>query len=246
MTVDAVTRVKRDIVIANRILAQQNVLDAYGHVSMRHPGDPQKYFLARSLSPAIVEESDIIEFHLDGTPVDPDEKRPLYLERYIHGAAYEKRPEVRAVLHSHADDLLPFSISKTTRLRPVIHNVGDMGEVVPVWDIADKFGHATTLLVTNMDQGRDLAVCLDCNRLALMRGHGFVCVGKSINDLVRLAVYIPRNARVMMAAMRMGEFIPLSSGEVAARQALDTETPALLRGWEFWAREAGVGHLVGD
>ena len=246
MAMDAIKRVKRDVVIANRILARQDVLDAYGHVSIRHPHDPQKYFLARSISPAIVEEDDIVEFHLDGTPVDPAEKRPLYLERFIHGGVYEQRPDVMAALHSHADDLLPFSISKTTRLRPVIHNVGDMGETVPVWDIADKFGDETTLLVTNMAQGRDLAGCLACNRLALMRGHGFVCVGRSINDLVRLSVYIPRNARVMMAAMKMGDFISLSKGEIAARQKLDTETPALLRGWEFWAREAGVGHLVGD
>ena len=241
---DALTRVKRDVVIANRILAKNDVLDAYGHVSMRHPLDPTKYLLARSLSPAIVEEDDIIAFHLDGTPVDPDEKRPLYLERYIHGAAYEARPDVMAVLHSHAEDVLPCSISKKVRLRPVIHNVGDMGAEVPVWDIADKFGDETTLLVTNMAQGRDLAVCLDCNRLALMRGHGFVCVGRSINDLVRLSVFIPRNARVMMNAMRMGEFISLSRGEVEARLKLDTESPALKRGWEFWAREAGVGHLL--
>ncbi len=242
---DALTRVKRDVVIANRILARNDVLDAYGHVSIRHPHDPNKYLLARSLSPAIVEEDDIIEFYLDGTPVH-DEKRPLYLERYIHGGVYERRPDVKAVLHSHAEDVLPFSISKKVRLRPVIHNVGDMGSEVPVWDIADKFGDETTLLVTNMAQGRDLAGCLDCNRLALMRGHGFVCVGRSINDLVRLSVFIPRNARVMMNAMRMGEFIALSQGEVDARLKLDTESPALLRGWEYWAREAGVGHLLED
>jgi HCOMODA/2-hydroxy-3-carboxy-muconic semialdehyde decarboxylase len=168
------------------------------------------------------------------------------LERYIHGGVYERRADVMAVLHSHAEDVLPFTISKKVRLRPVIHNVGDMGREVPVWDIADKFGDDTTLLVTNMAQSRDLAVCLDCNRMALMRGHGFVCVGRSINDLVRLSVFIPRNARVMMNAMRMGEFIALSEGEVQARLKLDTESPALKRGWEYWAREAGVGHLLED
>ena len=126
MHVDAITRVKRDLVIANRILGQQGVLDAYGHVSIRHPHDPQKYFLSRSLSPALVEESDIIEYNLDGTPADGDKRSP-YLERFIHGGVYEKRPGVHAVLHSHAEDLLPFSISKTVRLRPVIHAVGDMG-----------------------------------------------------------------------------------------------------------------------
>ena len=130
---------------------------------------------------------------------------------------------MKAALHSHADEILPFSISKTTRLRPVIHAAGDMGETIPVWDIADKFGDDTTLLVTNMDQGRDLACCLDCNRMALMRGHGFVCVGFSINDLVRLSVYIPRNARTQLAAMQMGEYKALSRGEIEARLKLDTE-----------------------
>ncbi len=242
---DAVTRVKRDLVIANRILARQDVLDAYGHVAMRHPLDPQRYFCARSLSPAIVEVEDIVEFHLDGTPAG-DEKRPLYLERFIHGGVFEARPDMRASLHSHAEDVLPFSISTTTRLRAVIHTIGEIGDDVPTWDIRAKFGDATTMLVTDMAQARDLASCLGCGRMALMRGHGFVAAGRTINDLVRMAVYIPRNARVMMNAMRLGEFISLSPGEIAARAALDPEAPAMKRGWEFWAKEAGAGHLLED
>lgn len=241
---DAIERTIRDVVIANRVLALNKVLDAYGHVSIRHPERPDRYFLARSLSPALVDVDDVIEFNLDGTPIDPNEKRPLYLERFIHGGVYEKRPDVKAALHSHADDLLPFSISKTTKLKPVIHAVGDMGDTVPVWDIADKFGDDTTLLVTNMAQSRDLAGCLGCYRLALMRGHGFVCVGFSINDLVRLSVYIPRNARTQLAAMQMGEYKALSRGEIEARLKLDPESPAMRRGWELWAREAGCGHLL--
>jgi ribulose-5-phosphate 4-epimerase/fuculose-1-phosphate aldolase len=241
---DAIERTIRDVVIANRILALNKVLDAYGHVSIRHPERPDRYFLSRSLSPAQVDVDDVIEFNLDGTPVDPNERRPLCLERFIHGGVYEKRPDVKAALHSHADDLLPFSISKTTKLKPVIHAVGDMGADVPVWDIADKFGDETTLLVTNMAQGRDLAGCLGCYRLALMRGHGFVCVGFSINDLVRLSVYIPRNARTQLAAMQMGEYKALSRGEIEARLKLDSESPAMRRGWEHWAHEAGCGHLL--
>jgi HCOMODA/2-hydroxy-3-carboxy-muconic semialdehyde decarboxylase len=242
---DPVERARRDVVIANRILAQQRVLDAYGHVSIRHPLDPQKYLLARSLSPGIVEVDDIVEFHLDGAPTGP-EKRPLYLERFIHGAVYERRPDVKAVLHSHADDLLPFSISKTTRLRPVIHACGDMGQDIPVWDISRKFGNATSLLVLNMDHGRDLAEALAGHRMALMAAHGFVSTGRSIYDLVRLAVYIPRNARVQLQAMQMGEYRVISPGETQARMDLDPDSPALKRGWEFWGREAGCAHLLDD
>lgn len=241
---DAVERAIRDVVIANRILALHNVLDAYGHVSMRHPERDDRYFLACSISPAIAKIEDIIEFNLDGTPVDVGERRALYIERFIHSGVYETRPDAKAALHSHAEDLLPFSISKKIRLRPVIHNAGDMGHDVPVWDIAEQFGGETTLLVTDIEQGRDLAHCLDRNRMALMRGHGFVSVGRTINDLVRLAVHIPRNARVQLAAMQLGEYKALSRGEVEARLKLDPEAPGMRRGWEYWACEAGCEDLL--
>jgi HCOMODA/2-hydroxy-3-carboxy-muconic semialdehyde decarboxylase len=115
---------------------------------------------------------------------------------------------------------------------------------VLVWDIADNFGDETTLLVTNMEQGRDLAHCLDCSALALMRGHGFVCVGRSIKELVRLSVFIPRNARVQLAAMQMGEYKALSRGEIEARFKLDLDSPGMNRSWEYWAREAGCENLL--
>ena len=242
---DPIERARRDVVIANRILAQQRVLDAYGHVSVRHPLDPNKYLLARSCSPGIVGVEDIVEFHLDGTPTHP-ETRPLYLERFIHGAVYERRADVKAVLHSHADDLLPFSISKTTRLRAVIHSCGDIGHDVPVWDIATNFGDATSLLVLNMEHGRDLAAALADHRIALMAAHGFVATGRTLYELVRLSVYIPRNARVQLQAMQMGEHRVISPGETQARVALDPDSPALMRGWEFWAREAGCEALLGE
>ena len=242
----------RDVVIANRILAHQGVLDAYGHVSMRDPTDSSRFLLSRSLSPGSVTAEDVILFGGDGEPVSPDEKRPLYVERHIHSAVYEKRPDAMAVVHSHAEDVLPFTITKR-KLRPVLHTIGNMGDNIPVWDLATNFGDRTALVVTNMAQGRDLARCLACDRMALMRGHGFVCLGYSIYDLVRLSVYIPKNARVQMAAMRM--CLPaddesgvhyLSTGEIESRLALDPMSPAMLRGWEFWAREAGCGDMLED
>ncbi|MFM1815065.1 MAG: hypothetical protein RLZ98_1760 [Pseudomonadota bacterium] len=237
-------RARRDLVIANRILAHQRVLDAYGHVSVRHPENPDHYLLSRSCSPGIVTEDDIVEFTLEGRPVKP-EKRPLYLERYIHGGVYEARPDVMAVLHSHAEDILPFTVTPVP-FRPVIQAVGDMGRDIPVWDIATNFGDATNLLVVNMAQGRDLAATLAKSRLALMRSHGFVSTGYTLFDVVRLAVYLPRNARVLINAMRISnEVRGLSDGEIAARMDLDPNSPAMIRGWEFWAREAGCADLLG-
>jgi ribulose-5-phosphate 4-epimerase/fuculose-1-phosphate aldolase len=234
----------RDLVVANRILARENVVDAYGHVSVRHPDDPQRFLLATSVAPEMVEEDHIVAFNLDCTPAR-HEGRPLYHERFIHGGIYEARPDVQAVVHAHAEDVLPFSIS-TTALRPVIHSGSFMGAHVPVWDMADRFGPDTNMLVTNMEQARDLARCLGPNNVALMRGHGFSAAAQSLIEVVRMAVYIPRNARVQMNALRLGgEIRPLHDGEIAARDlgykpySLETR-----RAWRYWAHKAGCAHLV--
>ena len=135
----------QDLVIANRILAREEVVDAYGHVSVRHPDDPNRFLIARSLAPELVGAEDIVDLDLDGQPVR-DEQRSLYLERFIHAAIFAARPDVMAVVHAHAEDTLPFSITAATRLRPVIHSGSFVGTEVPVWDIADRFGD-TNLLV---------------------------------------------------------------------------------------------------
>jgi HCOMODA/2-hydroxy-3-carboxy-muconic semialdehyde decarboxylase len=235
-------RALADVVIANRILAHEGIVDAYGHVSVRHPRDPKRYLLARSLSPEMVQQADIMEFDLDGTPAGGDSRQP-YLERFIHGAVYEARPEVAAVVHAHAEDVLPFGITSTP-LRPVIHSGSFMGAEVPVWDIRDRFGD-TNLLVTNMPQGRDLAARLAGNNVALMRGHGFVAAARSLIEVVRMSVYVPRNARVQMAAMQLGEVKPLSRGEIDARNAgYKPHSPETWRAWEYWATRAGCRELL--
>ncbi len=232
----------RDLVVANRILAHEDVVDAYGHVSIRHPHDATRYLLARSLSPELVERDDIMEFQLDGTPVGGDDRQP-YLERFIHGAIYEARPDVHAVVHAHAEAVLPFTIT-TRPLQPVIHSGSFMGFHVPVWDIRDNFGD-TNLLVANMAQGRDLASCLADNSVALMRGHGFAAAARSLIEVVRMSVYVPRNARALLAASGLGDVKALSRGEIDARAAgYKPNSPETWRAWEYWARRAGCGHLL--
>jgi HCOMODA/2-hydroxy-3-carboxy-muconic semialdehyde decarboxylase len=237
-------RIVRDLVIANRVLANEGVVDAYGHVSVRHPDYPDRYLLACSKSPEWVEGGDIMEFSLDGTPIRAD-GRPLYLERFIHGAIYEARPDVHGVVHAHAEAVLPFTITRTP-LRPVIHSGSFMGPEVPVWDIADAFGD-TNLLVANMAQGRDLARGLGRHNVALMRGHGFAAAARSLIEVVRMSVYVPRNARALLAALPLGEVKALSRGEIDARNAgYKPYSPETQRAWEYWARRAGCADLPSD
>jgi ribulose-5-phosphate 4-epimerase/fuculose-1-phosphate aldolase len=234
----------QDLVIANRILANEEVVDAYGHISVRHPDNANRFLIARSLAPELVGPDDIVELDLEGQPVR-EERRSLYLERFIHAAIFAARPEVIAVVHAHAEDTLPFGIAQETKLRPVIHSGSFIGAEVPVWDIADNFGD-TNLLVTNMAQARDLAKCLGANSVALMRGHGFAAAGRSLIEAVRLSVYLPRNARALMRARQLGGAIKyLSQGEIEARnRGYSPYSIETWRAWEYWANKAGCGYLL--
>ena len=234
----------KDLVIANRILAREEVVDAYGHVSVRHPEDPDRFLIACSLAPELVGPEDIVELDLDGRPVNGD-GRSLYLERFIHAAIFKARPEVMAAVHAHAEDTLPFGVAEGARLRPVIHSGSFIGEEVPVWDIADHFGD-TNLLVTNMAQAEDLAQCLGPGNVALMRGHGFAAAARSLIEVVRLSVYLPRNARALMRARQLGGDIKyLTPGEIAARnRGYSPYSVETWRTWEYWANKAGCGHLL--
>jgi len=241
MTHDVLENAMREVVIANRILANERVVDAYGHVSVRHPLDPTRYLLSRSRAPELVERGDVIEFDLEGKAVSGD-ARPPYLERFIHGAIYETRPDVQAVVHAHADAVLPFTVS-TVPLRPVVHMASFIGARLPVWDIRDRFGD-TNLLVVNMAQGRDLAGSLGAERVVLMRGHGFTAAARSLQEVIRMAVYLPLNARVLAEALRLGEVKYLSRGEIDAHASMKPGDPSMYRAWEYWAVRAGCGDLL--
>jgi ribulose-5-phosphate 4-epimerase/fuculose-1-phosphate aldolase len=236
--------VLRDLVIGNRVLSNEGVVDAYGHISARDPESQARFFLSRSLAPEFVDLNDIIEFTLEGEPAQA-ESRPLSIERFIHSSIYSGRPDVMAVVHAHAEDVLPFGISSQP-LVPVIHSGAFIGPEVPVWDIAESFGHETNLLVTNAGQGSDLAQRLGSNNVVLMRGHGFAAAAGSIVDVVRMSIYLPRNARALMNALRLGGVQALSAGEIAARtrSGYRPDSPETWRAWHYWAHRAGCGHLL--
>ena len=231
----------RELVTANRILAREGVVDAFGHISVRTPGASDRFIMSRSRSPELVTLDDLLEFGLDGEPNNPDGPTP-YAERYIHAAIYEARPDVQSVVHNHAHDVIPFGVTGVP-LRPIFRGAARMGREVPVWDIAEKFGD-TNLLVVNLDQGRDLAKSLGENRVVLMRGHGCAVAGDSIYAAVSSSIYTQVNARLQMMAMRMGEVTYLAPGEIEAHQTdRYGATAGRDRAWEYLRRRAGCEDL---
>ena len=227
----------KDLVAANRILAREGICDALGHISVRHPDNPERYFLSRSRSPELVVESDILEFNRDNSPVTATDT-PVYIERPIHGMVYQARPDVVSVIHNHCEEVLPFAITKTP-MRTAIHSARRIGVCVPVWDIKDKFGD-TDLLVTTNEQGADMCTCMGDAKAVLMRGHGCTVTGNSIQDAVHSAIGMKKNARAIFTGMALGEVTYLTDGEVNAVSPGAGNLKGHDRAWEYLCRRAGM------
>jgi ribulose-5-phosphate 4-epimerase/fuculose-1-phosphate aldolase len=227
-----------DLVIANRILANEKVVDALGHVSIRHPDRPDRFFLSCSRSPELVVRDDIMEYDLDCNPIE-QRGRPMYFERPIHGAIYKARPDIMSVVHNHAYEVIPFGLTNV-KLRPVVNPACGIGhDDVPVWDIRQKFGD-TNMLVTNLEQGFDLAACLGKGQVALMRGHGCVIAGLNLREAVLTSIYLKVNAQIQAEAMRLGEVTYLSKGEIEKTSEVVNSENSVNRMWEYWRRRAGM------
>lgn len=230
----------RSLVLANRILAREGIIDDFGHVSLRHPDDPQRYLLSRSRSPAIVASEDIMEFSLEGEPVD-QRARAMYAERPIHGAIYMARPDVNCVAHHHPRSVLPFTITGA-ELRPAFHMAAVIGATVPLWDSQPEFGD-TNMLIDTMAMGHSLAKALGSNRAVLIRGHGAVVVGESIRNTILASVYLKENAELVLAARDMGKIAYLTPGEVEKTGNLLRSDLATNRAWDYYAARAGFQGL---
>ena len=231
---DALAQARLDLAVANRICALEGIIDAFGHVSMRHPTRKDRYLLARSRSPEVVEPSDVYEYDLDSEPVTPLPKGVMgYGERVIHGEIYRARPDVNAVAHHHGMAFLPFCNSGAPLL-PLYHMGAQIGEKVPFWDSRDEFGD-TSLLIITPEEGRSCAKSLGRHWLQLLRRHGVNVVGTNLINLVFRTIYSYRNAELQLAMQQGGMTpSPLTAGE--ARKAWDRnqEPRPQARAWEYW------------
>jgi ribulose-5-phosphate 4-epimerase/fuculose-1-phosphate aldolase len=219
-----------DIVTGSRVLAEFGILDGFGHVSARHPANPNRFLMSRSLAPALVTADDIMEFDLDGNAVDA-RGRSLFLERFIHSEIYRARPDVMSVVHTHSPGVIPYTISQVP-LRAVFHNAAFLAAGAPVWDIRKEFGE-TDMLVRNAAIGKDLALTLADKPVVLMRGHGDVTVGPSVKLAVFRAYYTDVNARLQSQAIALGgEANYLTPEEGAKADAVNLAV--VDRIWNLW------------
>jgi HCOMODA/2-hydroxy-3-carboxy-muconic semialdehyde decarboxylase len=230
-SVPTVSSVTGDLVAANRILARQQIVDAFGHVSVRHPMNRDHFLLARSVAPALVETYDIQEYDLDGNPIDA-KARPSYLERFIHSEVYRAQRDVNAVVHCHTPSLILFGVTGVP-LRPVYHQSAFISEGIPIFEIRNA-GGMTDMLVKTAALGKALAQTLGGKPAALMRGHGAVVVGDSLATVVGRSVYLDVNARLQTEAAALGGVVAYLDPEEARLYLAPNNYD---RAWELWRRE---------
>jgi HCOMODA/2-hydroxy-3-carboxy-muconic semialdehyde decarboxylase len=225
---------RANLVIANHILAAQGIVDGFGHISVRSAKNPNHYFISRSKAPALVTAEDIMEIDLEDNPIDAH-GRGSYLERFIHSEIYKARPDVISVVHSHSPAVIPFSVVPQVPLRPVSHMAGFLHGAVPVFEIRNAGGDDTDMLIRNKQLGAALAKVLGNGTAALLRGHGDVVVGNSIQTAVLHAVYTDLDARLESEALELGGKITFLNEREAARIG-DINDQQVERPWELWKR----------
>jgi ribulose-5-phosphate 4-epimerase/fuculose-1-phosphate aldolase len=230
-----ITQALQDLVAAYRILASHGVIDAYGHVSLRSPRNPQRYYLARSVAPELVQEEDLIEYDLDSQPLDANGRESV-LERFIHGEIYRARPEVMCVVHNHSPSVVPFSVTGVP-MRALYHMAAFIGEGLPNFEIREV-RKGTDLLIRDSALGQALAKTLAGKPAALMRGHGSVVVGENLPRAVGRSVYLEQSARMQMQAMALagpgGKITYFDDAEVQASVARQD----YYRAWPLWRAKA--------
>ncbi len=221
-----------DLAAASRILVDQGVFDAAGHVSMRHPGHTDRFLMSRSLAPEMIQADDLMEFDLDCNAIDARERNG-FIERYLHGEIYRARPDVMAVAHSHSPSVIAFSISNRP-MRAMYHNAAFLAAGVPVFDIREKFG-ATDIVISTAAKGAALAEVLADKHVALLRAHGMVAVGPSLAVAVFRAIFTVASAHIQHQALALGgPLSPLDAEEGRLADVVNVQTVG--RAWDLWKK----------
>jgi ribulose-5-phosphate 4-epimerase/fuculose-1-phosphate aldolase len=230
---------KQDLVHANHILAHNGILDAFGHVSVRSAVNPGRYFMSRSSAPSLVAPEDIMEFDLEGNPIDL-QGRKIYAERFIHGEIFKARPDVNAVVHSHSPSVIPYSVTDTA-LQPVCHMASFLQKAVPVFEIRDVEGENNSLLIVKGPTAAALAKVLGDSTVVLMRGHGNAVVAGNLRLAVFRAIYTELNAKIQSESLRLGKVNYLTLQEAKNFQgAFEGSDANLQRPWDLWVREVAA------
>ena len=223
-----------DLAAASRILAAQGVVDGFGHVSLRHPAAPDRYLMARSLAPALVTPGDIIEYDLDSNPLQRERRAASFLERFIHGEIYKARPDI------HADRAQPFAVGDPVRAgrradagdvpQRGVHRRGRAGVRHP--RKVRRHRHAGRQRARRAWRWPKSWAAKD---IVLMRAHGSVACGPTLQTAVFRAVYTEVNARIQHwthgAGRRRADRRARSRGRPAGGRVNQT---AGMRAWDLW------------
>lgn len=219
------------LVMANRIIANEGVVDALGHISVRNPENPKTFFIARRISSLEVTRQDIAEVDLEGNIVST----PVLVipgETFIHVAIYKNRPDVNAVFHGHPLAVIPFSVTDIP-MRPLLNLAGFIYQGVKVFD---DYSPGSGFLISTKADAERLAKHLGQGRVQLMRSHGVNVVAESLPAVVACAIMVNMNATLQWQTMLLGKeprYLTPEEAKTGAEVALLRDGP-LARYWGYW------------
>lgn len=222
---EATTALLADTATAYRMLVNENVLDGFGHISVRAPGRPERFFMPRAMPPSLVQVDDFLELDVaTSQPVDPRGRR-VNGERYLHGEIFKARADVNAIVHAHSYSAIPLTLAGIA-MQPVFVQAGFMPLVVPTFELRDVRGDGKGLQITDPARGAALARVLGPHPVALLRGHGVVVAGATIVQATVYSIYTEINAKLQMQALQMGSrIVPLDAPELFEPNGFDTNRP---------------------
>ena len=200
---------KKKVALGNRIMFHQGLADYHGHVSARIPGT-RKFYIKPVLAPlGEVAGKDIIEVDIDAymevceqNYAKAGSKRAVTKlknpprETMIHAAIYNARPEVNSVVHTHQTIATAFSVAGTP--------------ILPIYNQAAVFAPETPIfpsprLIYTVKDGKDICKTLGDRMAMLLKGHGIVVCGDSLEYATVHAIYLERTAYMQFIASCVGK-----------------------------------------
>ena len=226
---EAVRQLRRDIAWACRILAERGYHDlTLGHVSARDPVDPEKMWIKRrGVTLAEVRAEDVIELQLDADPRASSDE--MHLEVVLHTEVYRRREDVGAIVHGHPPYATAFGATDAELLNLTHDAVMFHGGISIFDDNAD--------LITEPQQGIDVAAALGGSSVVLLRNHGVLVAEQNLPWMVLAGVTLERAVMLQSIARTLGTPRPIDPETVEDLSRRKYDDGLVNEYWQAWIRD---------
>ena len=228
----ALIQVKQPLASAYKILAHLKLDDhTYTHLSARDINDPTAFYIYPfGFRFEEVEPDNLMKVLFDGTVLEGEEHQYNETGYVLHGNLYKHRPDIQAVFHLHTPETTAVS-AMTEGLMPIsqwaLHFYGKVAY------------HDYDSLVLNGEQGSSLAADLGQGYVVMLRNHGFIACGRTIQEALFYTYHLQKACETQCLILSMNKPYITPSPETCEKAVADLltfEKDLGKRDWEAWLR----------